>query len=135
HFLHAVFDDQDARRDDRTRQFAGRGPAAHPAQQQDHNRATKPYVTADREVSLMRSSGRSHDLPPTTVTEAGRRTRCNTSALLPKAWTRPSARTSSMSTAASTFGRWAMTTTTPERSRTPEIARVSASSPSESRFE
>src|SRR5262249_49441222 len=58
-----------------------------------------------------------------------------TSSFGPMAWTLPIFIISNRSTPAMALGRWATTTTIPLRSRTLRMARVSASSPSESRFE
>ena len=105
HLLDIVFDNEGSRGNDSTRQSGRRGPAAHAADQDNHDRKAKPDMPAYRRVPLLRDGRGLQDLPPTSATEAGRRTRCSTSALGPKAWTRPSASTSSMSTQPRTFGR------------------------------
>src|ERR1700723_474917 len=146
HFLDARFDYDRARCNQGARDLGSGGPAAEPARQHAHHGQPDDQMQPDRWPRAPHFAA-GHDLAaPASDTilmagggAVGGATRCSTCpstvSLGPKACTRPSLRTSSISTASIPTGRCATTTTMAPRSRAARTARVSASSPSVSRLE
>src|SRR6185437_6643854 len=142
HLLDVRIDDERTLRDECAGNLSRGRPAADPAAEQDDDGDAEKDVPPDRNARWGRRFF-FHPAPPASGTTFNARGagagHCNTllriSSFGPNCCWRPLAMTRIKSTAAIALGRCATTTTIPPRARTPMIAFVSASSPSESRLE